>query len=101
MIANLKRAFKSLVKEADWVDPVTKSVIINKVDSMVELVGHPSWILNSTAMEEYYKTVNYYLLFYTEYHYRNCYCNFVFSKILTVGDVSKVPLSKYATRLCI
>lgn len=58
MITDLKRAFKSLVKEADWIDTATKSVIVNKVDSMVELVGHPSWISNSTAMEDYYKGVN-------------------------------------------
>lgn len=57
MIANLKRAFKSLVNETPWMDSATKSIAIEKVDAMIDFVGYPSWIRNITELEDYYHGV--------------------------------------------
>ena len=46
MIANLKKAFKSLVDDAIWMDSDKKSIAKDKVDAMIEFVGYPSWINN-------------------------------------------------------
>ena len=59
MIANLKRAFKSLVNDASWMDSDTKSIAKDKVDAMIEFVGYPPWIKNKTAVEYYYNGVKY------------------------------------------
>lgn len=59
MIANLKRAFKSLVNEATWMDSTTKSIAIDKVDAMIEFVGYPDWIKNKTKLEDYYNEVSF------------------------------------------
>ncbi len=57
MIANLKRAFKSLVNETSWMDSATKSIAIEKVDAMIDFVGYPQWIKNITELEDYYQGV--------------------------------------------
>jgi len=58
MISNLKRAFKSLVDESSWMDAVTKSIALEKVDAMREFVAYPDWVKNKTALEDYYRGVN-------------------------------------------
>ena len=57
MIANLKKAFKSLVDDATWMDSDTKSKAKDKVDAMTEFIGYPQWIKNKTAVEDYYNGV--------------------------------------------
>ena len=63
MVVNLKKAFKSLVKDATWMDSTTKSIAIDKVDAMIEFIGYPQWILNKTAVEEYYDGVRSFIIF--------------------------------------
>ena len=57
MIANLKKAFKSLVDDATWMDSDTKSIAKDKVDAMIEFVGYPPWIKNKKSVEDYYNGV--------------------------------------------
>ena len=57
MIANLKKAFKSLVDDATWMDSDTKSIAKDKVDAMIEFVGYPPWINNKKSLEDYYNGV--------------------------------------------
>lgn len=57
MVTNLKRAFKSLVNDATWMDSTTKSIAMEKADAIVEFVGYPPWIKNNTALEDYYDGV--------------------------------------------
>lgn len=58
MVADLKKAFKAMVVDVSWMDAATKSIAQAKVDAMVELIGYPSWILNSTALTDYYAEVS-------------------------------------------
>ena len=64
MIANLKKAFKSLVDDTTWMDSETKAIARDKVDAMIEFVGYPPWITNKTALETHYKGVLIYLFLF-------------------------------------
>jgi len=59
MIGNLKKAFKSLVNETKWMDPVSKVSAMEKVDHMIAKIGYPDWLGNSntSALESYFKEV--------------------------------------------
>lgn len=57
MINDLKTAFKTLVDDAAWMDDATKAYAREKVDNMLQLVGYPDWILNNTALENFYNGV--------------------------------------------
>lgn len=59
MITNLKRAFKSLIMDATWMDSITKAIAADKVDAMMEFVGYPKWIKNQTEIEDYYDGVRF------------------------------------------
>ena len=59
MIVNLKKAFKTLVNDATWMDSDTKSIAKDKVDAMIEFVGYPPWIKNQKALEDYYNEVKF------------------------------------------
>jgi len=63
MVAYLKKAFKSLVTNATWMDSATKKIAKDKVDYMVANVGYPDWMTNKTALQIYYNTVGIHIFF--------------------------------------
>ena len=76
MVVDLKRAFKSLVDDAPWMDAPTKAIAKDKVkkhirqftylnlltnqddnfqaDAMIQFIGYPDWIKNHTTLDAYY-----------------------------------------------
>lgn len=57
MVGYLKIAVKSLIDKADWMDGLTKQAAKRKLDAMRQFVGYPDWILNQTALDDYYQGV--------------------------------------------
>lgn len=59
MIDKLKKAFKSLVNETNWMDPASKASAMGKVDHMIAKIGYPDWLMNNnaSALESYFKEV--------------------------------------------
>uniref|UniRef100_A0A915L194 Uncharacterized protein n=1 Tax=Romanomermis culicivorax TaxID=13658 RepID=A0A915L194_ROMCU len=54
MIKHLQTAFRQLVSKLDWMDEQTKKVAIEKAQAMLNHIGYPEFILNNTALNEYY-----------------------------------------------
>lgn len=60
MFYNVRKVFSQFVKELDWMDEETKKQNLEKLDLMKTLIGFPEWLLNRTALEEYYKGVSFF-----------------------------------------
>lgn len=54
---DVKESFDDLLQESDWLDATTKKRALNKLDAIVQNVGYPDWLLNNTALDEYYNLV--------------------------------------------
>lgn len=57
MISLIRFSFKMAVKEALWMDPDTRSVAMEKVDTIVKNVGYPEYLMNDTYMDQVYSEV--------------------------------------------
>lgn len=58
MIANLREAFKELVKESDWMDSETKKVAAEKAEGMINHIGYPDFINNDFDLDKHYERLN-------------------------------------------
>jgi predicted metalloendopeptidase len=58
MIKYLRDSFKVSVLESDWLDDITKSKSLEKLDAMIENDVYPDWILDNQELDKYYKLVN-------------------------------------------
>jgi neprilysin len=54
MIENIRLQFKQNVQRLDWMDEKSKEAVLTKADSIDPKIGYPNWILNNTALDEYY-----------------------------------------------
>lgn len=57
MLDHIRMAFNNLVRHTTWMDWETKQRTSEKSQSMKSLIGFPDWILNKTALEDYYSGV--------------------------------------------
>ena len=46
MISNIKSAFKKVVEEVNWMDPLTKSRALKKLEVMNNMIGYPDELTN-------------------------------------------------------
>lgn len=60
IVNNVKDAFGESVKDATWMDPDTKELVLEKSENLIGLIGFPDWLLNRTMLEDYYSTVSHY-----------------------------------------
>lgn len=58
MVEDLRAAFKEMLEENDWMDDATRSYAKLKADQMIALIAYPDFILNDTALDEYYDKVS-------------------------------------------
>ncbi|XP_059472618.1 neprilysin-1-like [Neocloeon triangulifer] len=58
MIKYLKKAFRSVINEEDWLEEAKKKEVIEKLDSMGNKVGYPKHIEDPVALEAEYKELN-------------------------------------------
>ncbi|XP_052819391.1 neprilysin-1-like isoform X1 [Mya arenaria] len=58
LISYLRRIFKDIVLQNDWMDEETKDAALLKLETMKSLIGFPGFIFNDTAMEMHYAEVN-------------------------------------------
>eukprot|EP00057_Strongylocentrotus_purpuratus_P003151 XP_003726040.1 PREDICTED: membrane metallo-endopeptidase-like 1 [Strongylocentrotus purpuratus] len=59
MIKYLKRAFKEMLKENEWMDDNTREVAAEKCDAMQELVGYPDWLFDEERLNEEYEDLDF------------------------------------------
>ena len=57
MIDDVKAAFVSLAREADWMDAETKEAVRDKAEAMAHVIAFPDWTANRTALEQFYQPV--------------------------------------------
>jgi predicted metalloendopeptidase len=67
MIKYLRDSFKVSVQESDWLDDITKSKSLEKLDAMIENDVYPDWILDNQELDKYYKLVNDFHIFFFRY----------------------------------
>ena len=58
MIHNIKSAFYTMVKSANWIDEGTKNATLEKVKDVNTSIGFPDWILSRFELGQYYEDVS-------------------------------------------
>ncbi|ELU15652.1 hypothetical protein CAPTEDRAFT_149014 [Capitella teleta] len=58
MIQQIKTAFKANLPKLEWMDEDTRNAAVDKADAVVNMIGFPPYILNSTALNEKYSKLN-------------------------------------------
>lgn len=58
LIKYIKEAFKAYILRKFWMDKHTKAAAAAKLDSMIEKVSYPSFMLNTTYLNNYYKQLD-------------------------------------------
>uniref|UniRef100_K1R8P8 Neprilysin n=1 Tax=Magallana gigas TaxID=29159 RepID=K1R8P8_MAGGI len=59
MIHNLRDAFGELVNENTWMDDTTRALAKEKAKYIQEKIGYQDFILNTTALDEYYENLGF------------------------------------------
>lgn len=57
MVQKIKSAFVEALEDARWMDEKTKWIAKNKLTKMTAKIGYPTWILNTTTLEDLYQYV--------------------------------------------
>ncbi|XP_025160121.1 endothelin-converting enzyme 1-like isoform X2 [Harpegnathos saltator] len=55
MIEEIKTELKKHTLHSKWMDNNTKEFIVSKIDNLVQLIGHPEWYNNQTALIKRYE----------------------------------------------
>ncbi|XP_074654372.1 endothelin-converting enzyme homolog isoform X2 [Tubulanus polymorphus] len=55
MVDQIKHTFKRGLPDIPWMDAQTVNAAREKVDSVIDMIGFPQYILNKTALDEEYK----------------------------------------------
>ena len=54
MIGNIKSAFKKVVEEVDWMDQLTKSRALKKLEAMKNIIAYPDELTNEDKVTEHH-----------------------------------------------
>merc|ERR1719419_1379099 len=57
MVKTMKAAFRDNLQNLDWMSDVSRKAAETKLDEMVDLIGYPDSILNSTVLDQMYSGV--------------------------------------------
>ncbi|GFY69362.1 endothelin-converting enzyme homolog [Trichonephila inaurata madagascariensis] len=57
MIQGIKESFKDNLPSLKWMDPETRKLAAEKVDSMIDTVGYPEFILYPDQVDEHYEGI--------------------------------------------
>ncbi|XP_023346897.1 neprilysin-2 isoform X3 [Eurytemora carolleeae] len=55
MVSNIKKEFKTMLDELDWMDDITRKKAHSKVDKMMPFIGYAKEILDDKLINEHYK----------------------------------------------
>ncbi|GFR05244.1 endothelin-converting enzyme homolog [Trichonephila clavata] len=59
MFDKIKQAFKENVHHFKWIDPETQERVAEKLDSVLEMIGFPDYILHPDQVDEEYKDLEF------------------------------------------
>ncbi|GFS48803.1 endothelin-converting enzyme homolog [Trichonephila inaurata madagascariensis] len=59
MIQEIKEAFKDNFPSLKWMDPETRKLAAEKVDSMIDTVGYPEFIMHPDELDEAYEKLEF------------------------------------------
>ncbi len=54
---DIRKAFRNILGDLDWLDPETQRVALKKVSKMEEFIGFPEWLLDPDLLHDYYHGV--------------------------------------------
>jgi predicted metalloendopeptidase len=57
MLQDIKTSFNSLVRNGDWIDPVTKNAAQEKAEGITSFIGYQEWLLKPGQLDERYSSV--------------------------------------------
>lgn len=57
MVSDLQVAFEGILREADWLDDITREKALQKASKMISTLGYPNFVKNSTMVDYYYENV--------------------------------------------
>ena len=63
MVQNIRSAFKSKLKDLDWMDDETRNAAKEKADIIHQLIGYPEYIMNPKKLDKKYEKVKRTMLF--------------------------------------
>ncbi|CAD5215091.1 unnamed protein product [Bursaphelenchus xylophilus] len=58
MVKDLREAFRTMLKDNDWMKDETKAYALKKADEMQALIGYPDFVFNDTELDDYYGKLN-------------------------------------------
>ncbi|GFT01325.1 endothelin-converting enzyme homolog, partial [Nephila pilipes] len=64
MIDDIKKAFKENFFRLDWMDPETRELAVEKVDSMQEMIAFPEFILDPDQLDKEYEELEFHEMEY-------------------------------------
>lgn len=59
LISNIKKAFKDIINNSNWLSKLTKNNIQQSIDKIKQVVGYEDFLLNNTLLNEIYKEYNF------------------------------------------
>ncbi|XP_037527375.1 neprilysin-1-like isoform X2 [Rhipicephalus sanguineus] len=57
LVRRIRAIFNETIVGSDWMDNATRSAAERKLAKMITKIGYPSWLLNTTYLEQHYKYV--------------------------------------------
>lgn len=57
MLKDIERVFGSLVDSLSWMDPITKSMTLDKAKSIKDEIGYPPFLFDEEKVENFYEGV--------------------------------------------
>lgn len=75
MMADIRVAFKALVRQAKWMDEETRNHALRKLRAMGQLIGYPDFFVKSGYMEEQYRGVSTIRVIFKAFCNKNNYNN--------------------------
>ncbi|KAH3827140.1 hypothetical protein DPMN_129069, partial [Dreissena polymorpha] len=73
MIEEVKQAFKNNLPSLDWMDDDTRTAAIDKANAVIDMIGFPEYILNTTRLNQEYKDLEINASEYFNNNIRNLY----------------------------
>ncbi|KAL3201778.1 hypothetical protein MRX96_042796 [Rhipicephalus microplus] len=57
IVERIRTIFNETLIQSDWMDNYTRSAAEDKLKQMISKIGYPTWLLNTTYLDQLYKYV--------------------------------------------
>ncbi|XP_012937858.1 endothelin-converting enzyme homolog [Aplysia californica] len=91
MIENVREAFKENLPRLKWMDPKTQAAAIDKANAVTDMIGYPTYILDTAKLDKKYEGLN---INASDYFGNNLAC-LRFSIKKSLEKLRKVPKNEW------